>query len=375
MQYEIIRGDQQLAQCCQNARQAPIIALDSEFMRERTFYPQLGLIQLYDGEQISLIDPLAIQEWQPLRILFEDPQVDKVIHASGEDIETFQHTLGVVPHPLWDTQILAAFGGGPLSSSYSRLVESHLQVLLDKQQQRTDWLARPLQQSQLHYAAADVYYLLPLARQLLEQLSEGPWLLAAQEECQWLVQQRTATLDPLQLYQHILPSNGLSPRSLACLQQLAAWRFSEAVARNSALNFVVPARDLAQIAQVLPNSFQALQQCGLPHPVLRRYASTLLTIVAETEQIPAACLPAPPPCLTLQSHYKTAMVAIKQLINTVAEQHQLLPALLASKRHIDQLLIWHWYVEQRDQRGCPLLLQGWRAALLGSSLRALLATY
>ncbi len=375
MQYEIIRNDQQLARCCHNARQAPRIALDSEFVRNRTFYPQLGLIQLYDGVQISLIDPLGIQAWQPLRDLFQDPQVDKVLHASGEDIETFQHYLGVVPHPLWDTQILAAFGGGPLSSSYSSLVASHLQVSLDKQQQRTDWLARPLQQQQLHYAAADVYYLLPVAEQLLEQLTQGPWLVAAQEECQWLVQQRTLAIDPQQLYQQMIPSQGLAPRSLACLKKLAAWRFSEAVARNRALNFVVQAHDLWQISQALPNSLQALRQLALPQPVLHRYAQSLLTLVAETEQLPVASLPTPPPCLILQGHYKAAVTAIKQLINTVAAQHQLTPALLASKRHIDQLLIWHWYVEQRDQRGYPLLLQGWRAALLGPSLMALLAAY
>lgn len=375
MQYEIIQNDQQLAQCCQRARQAPRIALDSEFVRNRTFYPQLGLIQLYDGQQISLIDPVGIQEWQPLRALFQDPQVEKVLHASGEDIETFQHHLGVVPHPLWDTQILAAFGGGPLSSSYSHLVESHLQVLLDKQQQRTDWLARPLQKQQLQYAAADVYYLLPLAEQLLAQITQGPWLVAAQEECQWLVQQRTAAIDPQQLYRQILPGNRLVPRSLACLQKLAAWRFSEAVARNMALNFVVQGEDLWHIAQALPHSFQALRQCGLPHPVLRRYAQTLLTLVAETQQLPAASLPVPFPCLILQSNYKAAVTAIKQLINTVAEQHQIPPALLASKRHIDQVLIWLWYVEQRDQKGCPLLLQGWRSALLGQSLTSLLAAY
>jgi ribonuclease D len=375
MQYMIIQDDQQLAQCCQNARQAARIALDSEFVRRRTFYPQLGLIQLYDGDQISLIDPLVIQEWQPLRELLQDPQMEKVLHASGEDLETFQHHLGVVPQPLWDTQILAAFVGGALSSSYTGLVQSHLQVLLDKQQQRTDWLVRPLQEKQLRYAAADVYYLLPLAEKLLGQLTSSPWQLAAQEECQWLVEQRTATIDPQQLYRQISHSHCLTPRSLACLKKLAAWRFSEAVTRNIALNFVIQEPVLWQIAREFPNSLQALRQCGLPPSVLHCYAQTLLTLVAEAQQLPNSFLPVQLPRLITESRYQAAVTAIKQLINSVAAQHQLPPALLASKRHIDHLLFWHWYAELRDQRRCPRLLQGWRSMLVGQSLNDLLAAY
>ena len=167
MNYSLIDQDDQLADVCQKARQHAAVALDTEFVRTRTYYPQLGLIQLFDDQQLVLIDPLNIRDWSPFIDLLTDTSVTKFLHAGGEDLEVFLHRFGVLPTPMIDTQILAAFSGQPLSWGFASMVAHFTQVELDKSESRTDWLARPLTQRQCEYAAADVHYLLPIARQLM----------------------------------------------------------------------------------------------------------------------------------------------------------------------------------------------------------------
>ncbi|MEX8986810.1 ribonuclease D, partial [Salmonella enterica] len=135
-------------------------ALDTEFVRTRTYYPQLGLIQLFDGANVALIDPLGISDWSPLKAVLRDTGITKFLHAGSEDLEVFLNAFGELPEPLIDTQILAAFCGRPLSWGFASMVEEYTGVALDKSESRTDWLARPLSERQCEYAAADVWYLL-----------------------------------------------------------------------------------------------------------------------------------------------------------------------------------------------------------------------
>lgn len=369
MRYEMVQTDQQLQDCCQQATQATNIALDSEFIRQYTFYPRLALLQLYDGITVWLIDPLLINDWQPLRTLLSDPQINKILHAAGEDLTVLQLVIGEVPRNLWDTQIMAAFAGEPLAASYTDLVQRYLQVTLSKQWQRADWLQRPLPVQQLEYAASDAYYLLPLADKLQSLLTATPWRLAAvQEECQTLIRQRTAAVDQQLLYQRIKDHQKLSPRSLACLQRLTIWRFSEAIARNRPLGRIATDAELWQIAARLPIHFKALQSLALSPALLRRHTSILLNLVKESRQLPVTALPSVTNGLAKQPHYKRAVQAIKVLVSSLAEQHQLPTALLASQRQIDQWLHWHWSIESREQRPQPQLLTGWRSVLLNPLL-------
>lgn len=369
MRYEMVQTDQQLQDCCQQATQATNIALDSEFIRQYTFYPRLALLQLYDGITVWLIDPLLINDWQPLRTLLSDPQINKILHAAGEDLTVLQLVIGEVPRNLWDTQIMAAFAGEPLAASYTDLVQRYLQVTLSKQLQRADWLQRPLPVQQLEYAASDAYYLLPLADKLQSLLTATPWRLAAvQEECQTLIRQRTAAVDQQLLYQRIKDHQKLSPRSLACLQRLTIWRFSEAIARNRPLGRIATDAELWQIAARLPIHFKALQSLALSPALLRRHTSILLNLVKESRQLPVTALPSVTNGLAEQPHYKRAVQAIKVLVSSLAEQHQLPTALLASQRQIDQWLHWHWSIESREQHPQPQLLTGWRSVLLNPLL-------
>ena len=194
LNYQMITTNDELASLCEVTRDFPAIATDTEFVRTRTYYPQLGLIQMYDGKHVSLIDPLGITDWTPMRDLLLDTAVTKYLHAGSEDLEVFLNTFGIMPQPLIDTQILAAFSNRPLSWGFAAMVEA-TGLTTDKSESRTDWLARLLTERQLDYAAADVFYLLPIAGQLMKEAEASGWLPAALDECR-MTQQRRRNTDP-----------------------------------------------------------------------------------------------------------------------------------------------------------------------------------
>ena len=179
MQYQLITTYEQLEKVCIAAQRQEAIALDTEFVRTRTLTPHLGLIQLYDGHQLVLIDPLAIENMQPFVSLLENEAVVKVLHSCSEDLETFLTAFGTLPSPIFDTQFAASVLGKGPTLGYAKLVEMLCDVSLDKGESRTDWLARPLREAQLSYAANDVLYLLPCYQQLdaeIKQAGKVHWI-------------------------------------------------------------------------------------------------------------------------------------------------------------------------------------------------------
>ena len=163
------------------------LAIDTEFIRRNTYFPKVGLIQLATEQQCFLIDPLAVNDLSSLAELLTNPQIIKVLHSPSEDLEVFSYSLGVVPEPLFDTQLGAAFLGLPFSLGYQTLVAQVLDVHLEKGETKSNWLRRPLSETQLQYAAQDVLYLLEIYRWMIVKLGElgrSSWLT---EDCQAMV--------------------------------------------------------------------------------------------------------------------------------------------------------------------------------------------
>ncbi len=373
LNYQLITTDAGLQQVCEQAKKHAQIALDTEFVRTRTYYPHLGLIQLYDGEQLSLIDPLPIKQWQPFIELLSNTQIVKFLHAGSEDLEVFLNAFKTLPTPMVDTQILAAFTGRPLSCGFATLVAEYMQVELDKSEARTDWLARPLTEKQCVYAAADVFYLLPMAKRLVQETEEAGWTAAANNECLLLCQRRSETLAPELAYREITNAWQLRPRQLGCLQKLAEWRLRQARERDLAVNFVVREENLWQVARHMPTSLGELDSLGLSGPEIRYHGKTLLALVAEANELDEAALPAPLSNLIDQPGYKKVFKDIKAAIVIVSEQSGLSSELLASRRQINQLLNWHWKLKGADS--LPELISGWRGDLLAAPLQAILKDY
>lgn len=373
MNYTLINDDVSLHAVCQSARQYHAVALDTEFVRTRTYYPCLGLIQLYDSEKLSLIDPLLITDWSPFVELLKDDNVIKYLHASSEDLDVFLREYGVLPGPMIDSQIMAAFTGRPLSWGFAAMVNAFTGITLDKSEARTDWLARPLTASQCEYAAGDVAYLLPIAQQLQHEVSEAGWSDAVREECELLCHRRSQVVAPQDAWQDISQAWKLNPRQLAALQLLAAWRLNIAREQDSAINFILHEEHLWKIARYTPGSLGELEQLGLSGREIRYYGKTVLELVKQAEQLSEASLPEKWINLVDLPDYKRAFSELKAIVRQVSETCGLSPEFLASRRQINQLLSSHWRLNGYSET--PVMLQGWRRALMKEKVDEVLSRY
>ncbi len=373
LNYQMITTNDALAAMSDAARAFPAIALDTEFVRTRTYYPQLGLIQVFDGEQVSLIDPLTITDWTPFRALLQDRSITKFLHAGSEDLEVFLNVFGELPEPLIDTQILAAFSGRPMSWGFAAMVEEYTGTALDKSESRTDWLARPLTERQCIYAAADVWYLLPIAHKLMAEAETAGWLPAALDECRLMQQRRQEVLAPEEAWRDISNAWQLRTRQLACLRLLADWRLRKARERDLAVNFVVREEHLWAVARYMPGSMGELDSIGLSGSEIRFHGKTLLALVAKAQELPEEALPEPLMNLVDMPGYRKAFKAIKALVQEVSTESGVSAELLASRRQINQLLNWHWQLKPQSVQ--PELISGWRGDLMAPKLNVLLKEY
>ncbi|MBL4632101.1 MAG: ribonuclease D [Paraglaciecola sp.] len=371
MQYNFITSNQALAEFCQQASLVPAIAVDTEFVRTRTLYPQLGLIQIYDGKQLVLIDPLAIDDFSSLTSLLTNPDVVKVLHSCSEDLETFWHAFKIMPSPIFDSQFAASIVGMGPALGYAKLVNIMLEVIVDKGESRTDWLARPLRVEQCDYAAKDVLYLFQLYPELkarVEEQNKLPWVYA---EISHLATKKQTPIPLDSVYLTIKNNWKLSSKSVLILQRLAAWRTATARQRDMALNFVVREENLVSIASLQPTSKNELRTIeGMnPHEV-RLHGDELLAIVADCQKVEQEAYLPRVKRLNGIEEYKNTAASVKKVCLSVAEKHAIPPELMGSKKQINQLLKWCWLGqdETRDMGLQPDLLSSWRRGILLNEL-------
>lgn len=371
MNFEIITTTQRLDTICDHARTHSVVMLDTEFVRTRTLYPKLGLIQMFDGDNLVLIDPIEIEDLTPFWDLLRDQSVIKVLHACGEDLEVFQHHAGCLPTPMIDTQLMAAFLGHGVSAGFGSLVSEYVGVDLEKGEARTNWLARPLTDKQLDYAAADVFYLLPLYETLLEKVKAKGWMDALELECAALMQKRTKGIDLDKAYRLVKNAWQLNPKQLAVLQQAAKWRILEARKRDIALNFVVKELHIWKLAKYNIQSKSVMSTEGFDSMEIQRHANRLLRIVQDVEDIPAEQYPEKIIRLVDLSGYKQVVKHIKDVVTKVEVETGLAPEFLASKKQINQLISWAWKYQKSDDK-LPDMLKTWRKPLFEEHVLPLL---
>ena len=358
----MITTEAELAQCLRSLDSQAPLCLDTEFMRVRTYYPTLALLQITTGDEVFLIDPLQVTELVPLWQRLSGPQL-KVLHACGEDLDVLPKPL----LPLFDTQIAAALAGWGMSLGYAALVEKHHGVTLDKGQSRTDWLQRPLTPAQQQYCVNDVLYLPALHQELAERLDalgRRSWL---DEECQRQVQSRGRVPESASAYLDIKNAWQLKPQALAVLRELAAWRLAEAQRRNLALNFVVREEHLWAIAKQ-QSSRSADIRAVLAPAEWRHHGEQLRTLVEKALAQPESQWPEAIERLIDQPDYKRRLAEAKDKIASVASRVALPEAFIGSKKLINE---WYRYQfmlteQQRAASPLPVLQSGWRLALLGS---------
>lgn len=355
-----------LAEYCRQWLQQPLIALDTEFMRTETFYPVPGLIQVADEQHCYLIDPLQVEDMSPLVELLRALDVLKVLHAGNEDIELFRHSYGVIPAPLYDTQIGAAFIGWGFSMGLQRMVAHALDVELGKGETTSDWLQRPLTAEQEHYAALDVAYLPVLALMQREQLEARGRLDWVMDECEEIGRSIAAAdeADPERYYQRFSQVWQLDEVRIALLRDLSAWRERTCRQKDISRNRLLRNEVLLTIAERMPKTEQQLDSIIRRGRIVREYGQELLGIIAAA---PESARTNPPAPIDRPLHYvwNKRLKQLRAIGRKAAEEHDLLPEILLRKRDLDAL------IRTRDREGhyhLPPSLAGWRKPLVGDAL-------
>lgn len=374
MNFEYIDTPDALADYCERIAGADALAIDTEFVRTRTLVPQLGLIQVYDGEHLGLIDPVALDDLTPFKLILTNPNIIKVLHSCSEDLDALWFNLKVIPTPLYDTQFAANLLDMGQTLGYANLVEQMLGIPVDKGESRTDWIIRPLSAEQLVYAAADVYHLLPVYRQLaakVEELGQTEWVFA---ESSFLSSKKRAEMPSDLAYLSIKNNWKIGAQSRKALKEIASWRLQQAQERDMAINFVLREQSMLEVAMKLPeNKAQLFQLQSITPKEARIHTDKLLELVQVALNTDPADCPSRIQRLVDFNDYKKALSALKLLCDELALKHTTRVEVLASKKQLNQWLKWCWFeIDELDAMELqPDIVSGWRREIFASGLSQL----
>jgi ribonuclease D len=360
----LIDDAQALRDLCSRLRGSTWLALDTEFIRERSFYAQLCLIQVANESVLSCVDPLAIEDLSPLLDLLHDPAITKVFHAASQDLEIFYQLRGEVPSPIFDTQIGAALLGLGEQISYGRLVQALLDIELDKSHTRTDWARRPLDPEQLRYAEDDVRYLRDLYRVERERLASKGRLDWLEPDFAALADPARYALDPEQSWRRVRGAQSLRPRQLVLLQGLAAWRERRAAELDKPRKWILQDDVLLDLARRAPQTRQQLAKIrGLDEAAIRRSGDQLLDALKAAAETPSEQWPKLPPRRELSTGQEALADGLMAMLKLCAHEQGISPTAIATRRDIEGLACGETDLD---------LLHGWRGRLVGEPLQAFL---
>ena len=358
--FTVITDNTALLEICNLAQQQSAVALDTEFMRVSTYFPKLGLIQLYDGERVSLIDPLAITDFSPFVALLSNSKVLKILHSCSEDLLVFLQEFDQLPHPMIDTQIMARFIGLGISAGLAKLAQQYLNIEIDKGATCTNWIKRPLSDIQLQYAAGDVWYLLPLYHILEKELAKTPWEQAVIDDCE-LALAKTHKLqvrDSEKAYLDIPNAWKLNPLELSRLRILAQWRQNVGTERDLALSYIVKSDNLWKVAKNNPRNTSEMLEMGLSENEVRVRGKKILQLLAQARRVSSNDYPKPIERISEDPRYKKTIRLLQEKVNSLTPEG-LTPEIVASKRTLEELIKWVWKYDC-SQGKLPELLIGWR---------------
>jgi len=354
---------QALVEFCQSLQGSDWVALDTEFIRERTYYPQLCLVQIADANHIACIDPLALDDLEPLLTILYDPGITKVLHSASQDLEIFFHLRDAVPQPVFDTQIAATLMGGGDQIGYAALVKTLLNIDLDKSQTRTDWSQRPLEAAQLSYAADDVRYLRQIYQLQREELAQRNRLAWLADDFTALCNPNRYRIQPEYVWRRIRGSNQLRGVQLTVLRALAAWREHRAMAANRPRRWILADDPLLALARQMPSNRNQLQRVrGLEAPIIKRYGDSVLELIQQARQEPKNNWPTEPTQHRLSIEQEALVDAMMAVVRLCGAHEGVSPQALTNRKDLEQ-----WLASGED----IALMHGWRAALAGDQVQAL----
>ena len=320
MQKYYIQDAQSLIELCDKLKGSAVLAIDTEFVRTRTLYPKLGLLQVANEEHLVLIDPISIDDLSPFWQLLTDPNILKVIHACSEDLEVFLTAANCRPVNLIDSQVMMTFLGHGLSLGYAAMVKHYLDIELDKSESRTDWTKRPLSDKQLTYAQADVEHLIAIFPKLKAQVEEAGWLEASQQETELMITRKFTPVDRESLYENVKMAWKLNAKQLSVLRDLAIWRYERAQHRDLPLSFIAKEHTLLAIAQHMPKTMPAMVSIqGAEVLDIRHQGKAMLSVVRKALDKPVDSYPEKITRLDEYPGYKQIFKKVKAFVASTAE--------------------------------------------------------
>ncbi|KXJ56027.1 ribonuclease D [Neptuniibacter pectenicola] len=361
-----IRSEADLSRYCDHWRTLPLIALDTEFIRVETFYPIAGLIQVADERQCYLIDPLDISDFSALAALFQDEAVIKLMHAATEDLELFLKVMGVLPTPVFDTQIGGALLNWGFSMGLQRMLEQKLGVQMEKHETTSDWLKRPLTKSQEHYAALDVAYLPAIYEMQKQALSErGTYYWAEQENQTMLDNALIDDVEGYDYYRRFTQMWRCPTHKLAALRDLTAWREQVARDRDVPRNRILKNQVLLQIVEAWPRNLGDLSRLHeIRKHILRSDGETILGFLRAGADSAQANPPEPIP-KPLHYFWNKHLKKLKAIARRAAEENDLAPEILLRRKELEALV--RSGVDEGEYK-LPPQMSDWRQQLIGAAL-------
>ncbi len=353
-----------LSALCARARGFSAVAIDTEFLRERTYHAKLCLVQIATPDECAVIDPLAIDDLSPLADLMADVDTLKVFHACSQDMEVLNHALGVCPAPIFDTQVAAGFLGERAQCSYHNLVHSFCGVSLPKTESLTDWSRRPLSPQQIEYAVDDVRYLIDAYRTIeskLHSLGRTAWV---RDEIRPLADPAHYRTDPRAAFKRVKRVNACTRRQLAVARELAAWREQRAETRDVPRKWVMSDEVLLALCKRAPKTIEDFRAVRGTEQLSARDVEVALDAIARGRRCPADNLPSVGRAhRTPAPELESVIDLMYALIRLVSERSGVATSLIISR---DGLLD---YIDRPERSP---LREGWRFELVGTLIDDLL---
>jgi ribonuclease D len=362
---QYINSPAQLATLCEQINKAAWIALDTEFLREKTYYPKFCLLQIATPDWVVCVDPIALPQLDSLFEAIYNPNIVKVLHSCRQDLEIFHQITGKLPSPIFDTQVAAPLLGFQDNPGYAMLVSSFLNVNLNKAHTRADWSKRPLTEAQIEYAADDVIYLCKIYEimtQKLAELGRADWL---EHDFAELENPDLYVVTPETAWLRIKGKNKLTGKQLSVVQALAEWRERTAQHENRPKNWLLRDEVLFDIAKLQPETPDQLADIrGIDLRIINRHGTALIELVIAAKNRPPLPMNLKGRPAKKSQQQEAILDILTALVRIRAEENQLNPNILASRKDLEVLLF-------DDDDECPLLY-GWRFSMAGKELVGLL---
>ncbi|MCW9023465.1 MAG: ribonuclease D [Gammaproteobacteria bacterium] len=354
-----IDTDSALSELCQQLKAAPYIALDTEFIREKTYSAHLCLIQIATGDIIACVDPIKLDNIDALMDVLYDRNIIKIFHAARQDLEIFFDMRGSIPGPIFDSQIAATLLGQSDQIGYANLVNALLNVELDKGQSRTDWSRRPLDEAQLRYAADDVRYLLQLYPIIINSLKEQDRLNWLDDDFVELENPSLYELHPEVVWKKVSGHNRLKGVQLAVVKQLAGWREQQALKRDRPRKWIIADDVITTLARIAPTKPAELEKIrGLTPQTIKHDGDALLEEIEKGKNLPKDQWPEIKfKKATLNQECMTDILMAS--LRMQCKQHGISPAIISNRKELEKMAM--------GERELPVL-QGWRKHIAGDTL-------